>query len=72
MCWSAVHWARCQRVVHANDRHQAAAIGFDDAMLYDELARPLSERGIASVHHPLEAAAEVFADWDADPTRTRY
>lgn len=72
MCWSAVHWARCSRVVHANQRDQAAAIGFDDALLYDQLALPAADRSIDVVHHPMDEAAAVFAAWDADPTRVRY
>ncbi len=72
MCWGAIHWARCSRVVFANDAAAAASIDFDDAVLVDELRRPVDRRAIEVVHAPSPAARAVFEDWAADPTRVRY
>lgn len=72
MCWGAIHWARCGRVVFANVAADAAAIDFDDARLTDELHHPVQERTIPVRHLPSAAARRVFADWAADPTRVRY
>ncbi len=72
MCWGAIHWARCARVVFANDATAAAAIAFDDARLVDELRRPFDQRSVEAVHAPSPAAKAVFDDWAADPTRVRY
>lgn len=72
MCWGAIHWARCARVVFANDTSAAAEIAFDDAVLVEELRRPVHQRSIEAVHAPSAAAKAVFDDWAADPTRVRY
>lgn len=72
MCWGAIHWARCSRVVYANDAAAAAAIDFDDAVLVDELRRPVDQRTIATVHAPSRSARAVFDDWAADTSRVRY
>jgi guanine deaminase len=34
MCLASALWARVQRVVFAADRHDAASVGFDDAVFY--------------------------------------
>ena len=72
MCWGAIHWARCARVVFANVAADAAAIDFDDALLAEDLQRPVDDRTIPTTHLPSPDAQKVFADWDADPTRVRY
>lgn len=72
MCWGALHWARCARVVFANDAAAAAAIDFDDARLSEELRQPVGERSIEVVHAPQPAAQQVFDDWAADPSLVRY
>ena len=36
MCLGAIYWARPKIVYYANTRDDAAAIGFDDSMIYDE------------------------------------
>ena len=37
MCLGAIYWARLDRMYYGNDKHDAAAIGFDDAFIYKEL-----------------------------------
>ena len=63
MCLSAAYWARLDRVGYASTRDDAAAAGFDDAVLYDELARPTSARTMALEHQPRAEADEAFAAW---------
>jgi tRNA(Arg) A34 adenosine deaminase TadA len=63
MCLAAIHWARLDAVYFANDRHQAALAGFDDAFLFAELARPAPERGLRAVHMPMNEASDVFDHW---------
>ena len=41
MCLASAYWARVSRIVFANTREDAAAIGFDDQMLYDEIPKPV-------------------------------
>lgn len=72
MCLAAAYWARIARIVYANTREEAAAIGFDDAFIYDEIPKPPTARAIAMEHHPLAAARDAFAAWAAKADKVRY
>ncbi|WP_434516070.1 nucleoside deaminase [Dechloromonas sp. ARDL1] len=72
MCLAAAYWARIERVVFANSRSEAAAIGFCDDALYDELQRHFTERGIVMEHHPLADALAPLIAWSQNPTRVAY
>lgn len=72
MCWAACRWARVDRIVYASDRSAAAAIGFDDQFLYDELGRDVSLHEVPLVHLPSDEAAALYAEWQADDSYTRY
>ena len=37
MCLGAIYWARPKVVYYANTRHDAASVGFDDSMIYEEI-----------------------------------
>jgi guanine deaminase len=63
MCLAAIYWARLDQVIYANTRYQAADIGFDDAFIYDEIAKTDAERSIKINHMPLDMAQDVFAQW---------
>jgi tRNA(Arg) A34 adenosine deaminase TadA len=72
MCLAAIYWARLDRLVFANDRHEAAAIGFDDAAIYAEIPKPIEARAIATRHLPLADGKAVFAEWLAKADRIPY
>ena len=72
MCLSAAWWARLERVHFAADRDQAAAAGFDDRALYEEVATPLDARKLPIVHHPGESGQLPFDDWRALEDRAEY
>jgi guanine deaminase len=72
MCLASIYWARIERIVFANSREQAAAIGFDDAFLYDEVGKALAARSIPTLHCPSASADEVFAEWMAKPDKIEY
>jgi tRNA(Arg) A34 adenosine deaminase TadA len=72
MCLAAIYWARLDRVFFANTREQAAAIGFDDAFIYEEVAKPVSDRSIPTVRLVLSEASDVFAEWQAKPDKVAY
>ena len=60
MCLAAIHWARLDRVVYALSRHDAAALGFDDARMYEGIDIPTD-------HVKCPEAAEVFRLWTGPP-----
>ena len=72
MCLSAIYWARLDRLVYANTRHQAAAIGFDDAFLYDEVPKAPLERSLPTRHLATPEAEATFAAWAAKPDKVSY
>ncbi len=72
MCLSAAYWARIERIVFANSRAEAAAIGFCDDELYSELNRHFSTRRIVMEHHPMPDALLPLQHWANNPNRTPY
>lgn len=63
MCLGAIYWSRLSRVCYANTRAEAAAIGFDDADLYAEFARPIAARSIPFVKVDLPSAQAPMRAW---------
>lgn len=72
MCLASAYWARISRIVYGNTRDDAAAIGFDDAFIYDEMPKPPSQRAIAMEHKPTPEAAAAFAAWMAKADKISY
>jgi tRNA(Arg) A34 adenosine deaminase TadA len=72
MCLASALWARMARIVYANTREDAMAIGFDDQIFYDEIAKPPADRAVPTVHAPRDDAQAVFADWFAKADRVVY
>ncbi len=72
MCLAAAYWARLDRVVFANARGDAAAIGFDDQWLYDEVAKPVEARALPMRRLLAAEALEVFSAWAAKPDKVPY
>ena len=72
MCAGAIAWARPARVFYAGTRDDAAAAGFDDALLWAELARPPAGRAVPAERLLGDEGRGPFAAWAAKPDRTRY
>ena len=72
MCLSAAYWARIGRIVFANSRAEAAAIGFCDDELYSELNRHFNERSIVMEHRPLAGSLAPLEHWSGNPARIAY
>jgi guanine deaminase len=72
MCLGALYWARPAAVYYAATREDAAAAGFDDAMIYDDLPRAPHERRlpVRRLVHP--DAARPFDAWRARAGRIPY
>ncbi|WP_018616452.1 nucleoside deaminase [Segetibacter koreensis] len=72
MCLAAIYWTRIKKIYFANTRYDAAAIGFDDAMIYNEMICDHSARKIPIVAIGRQKALEVFKDWKSKEDRTIY
>jgi tRNA(Arg) A34 adenosine deaminase TadA len=72
MCLGAIWWARITEIVFANDRADAAAIGFDDAAIYEEVCRPIRERALPLRRLLAAEAIEAFRLWQAKADKVAY
>jgi len=70
MCLAAIYWARIEAVFFANTKEDAATVGFDDKMIYTELAKPFHQRTLSMQHLPSGKAKELFLDWDKNVDKT--
>ena len=60
MCLSAIYWARIDAIYYANSRTDAAAIGFDDEFIYQQVALPIDQRSTPMVQVPDSQSAQGF------------
>jgi len=72
MCLGAIYWARPARVYYAGTASDAAAAGFDDAFIYDELQVPANERRIPMEELNRAEALVIFQEWLAKSDKTPY
>ena len=72
MCLGAIYWSGIKKIVFAADRLDAAASGFSDSLIYDELALKPEKRQVAFIHVPDEGGKEVFRLWDEFENRITY
>ena len=72
MCLGAIWWARCSAVVFGNGRAEAAAIGFDDAAIYEEVNRPLAARVLPIRRLMAAEAWGAFEVWRGKGDRVGY
>jgi guanine deaminase len=72
MCLAAIYWARLDRLFFANTREDAAAIGFDDNLIYGEVSKPIQDRIIPTLKLNVPEAAAVFAEWRDKPDKVTY
>ncbi|WP_461187803.1 nucleoside deaminase [Arthrobacter sp. Z4-13] len=77
MCLASALWARVERVVFAADRHDAASVGFDDAVFYEYFENqdrnslmPVSKLELDNPQGP--APLEPFNTWNTLDTRIDY
>ncbi|WP_158824887.1 nucleoside deaminase [Mucilaginibacter lacusdianchii] len=72
MCLAAIYWARIDKIYYANTKVDAAAIGFDDHFIYEELDRPVAERKLPVVQLLRNEALGAFKAWTDSTSKTHY
>ncbi|WP_217426451.1 nucleoside deaminase [Candidatus Methylobacter favarea] len=72
MCLGAIYWARLEKVYFACNRYDAAAAGFDDKLIYEEICVHPSDRSIPMVHLNLPSAPQPFEAWAEISNKTPY
>lgn len=72
MCLGAIYWARPDRFFYACTKTDAAAIGFDDHFIYEELEIPLEERKIPAVQLLRAEGLKAFEEWEGKKDKVVY
>lgn len=72
MCLAAIYWARIPTVYYGNDRADAAAIGFDDDFIYQQVPLPPERRTVAMRPLLRDEALASFRLWADKPDKVRY
>lgn len=72
MCLGAIYWARIDRIYYANTKADAAAIGFDDQFIYEELDLQMQNRKLPHEQLLHDEASAVFKLWAETDAKTHY
>ena len=72
MCLGAIYWARPARVFYACLAADAAAAGFDDAFIYEELQRSRDARRIPMEQLLRDESLAIFSLWNRQENKTPY
>lgn len=72
MCLAAIYWARIDKIYYANTKVDAAAIGFDDDFIYQELDKPMPDRKLPIVQLMRDEALSAFRLWSETEGKTEY
>jgi len=72
MCLGAIYWSRLDRMVYANDRDDAASIGFDDRHIYEELEKPIDQQTLPAKRLLADEAKAAFQAWRDKTDKITY
>ena len=72
MCLAAIYWSRCDAIFYGASAADAAAAGFDDSLLYEEVKRPIELRRIPTAQLLSTEAQESFYTWRAQTDKIEY
>ena len=72
MCLGAIYWAHLDKIYYANDRKDAADIGFDDDFIYQEIEVKPQYRKKPSEILMREEGLEAFRIWNKKADKIEY
>ena len=72
MCFGAIFWARPEKVYYAATRKDAAASGFDDDLIYNEIELKHNNRQIPFINEMRDEALKAFKEWDNSDLKIEY
>jgi tRNA(Arg) A34 adenosine deaminase TadA len=72
MCLGAIYWARPSKLFYANSKEDAAAVGFDDKFIYEEIAKPIGARTLFTKQLLRDEAIIAFNNWTESNIKTEY
>jgi tRNA(Arg) A34 adenosine deaminase TadA len=72
MCLGAIYWARISTVFYGCSADDAAAIGFDDAFIYEDFANPVQQRRVNLQQIGRDLGLGAFRAWESLAHRHPY
>jgi tRNA(Arg) A34 adenosine deaminase TadA len=72
MCLAAIYWSRMDAIFYSGTATDAAAAGFDDAFLYDEMRKQTGARTVPEERLLAERGNESFDAWRKLAVRVDY
>lgn len=72
MCLGAIYWAHLDKIYYANNKTDAANIGFDDSFIYDEIDLAPKDRKLPSEVLLREEAIKTFEAWANKTDKIEY
>ena len=72
MCLSAIYWARIEKIFFANSKMDAAEIGFDDDLIYQEIILPVEKRSIPTQQIFIDESILAFRAWERSDSKINY
>jgi tRNA(Arg) A34 adenosine deaminase TadA len=72
MCLGAIYWSRLDALYFGSTAQDAAAAGFDDAFIYEEIGRQPPERRVKTECLMRDDAAESFDAWKTFAGKIAY
>lgn len=72
MCLGAIYWSHAKVIYYANTRKDAAEIGFDDSLIYDEFNTGIKNRKIPLINFGRADAQIAFKKWSEKKDKKTY
>lgn len=72
MCLAAIYWAHIDKVFYGCTHKDAAAIGFDDSLIYQEMRKRIEERQVPMLPLDRDYALTAFDAWRAKADKVEY
>ena len=72
MCLGAIYWAHLDKIYYANNKTDAANIGFDDSFIYDEIDLAPKDRKLPSEVLLRNEAIKTFEAWANKSDKVEY
>ena len=72
MCLGAIYWARPAHLFFANTAEDAARIGFDDSLIFQEFKLPHAKKRVPITQMMREEALAAFRAWEEKKDRIPY
>lgn len=72
MCFGAIYWAHIDKIYYSNNRKDAAAVGFSDDFIYQEISESPTQRQKPMLELLPDEGKTAFRMWKEKGDKTAY